>query len=81
MKICDELTNPEDSAERRERRRVLAVIVAHGGCSLCRNRDPSVLAWGRSVCQANNSRSFPLCTKDGQLPHFQIDEARLQETR
>ena len=78
-KICDDLSNPEDCAERLVRRRALRTITEKGGCWFCKHRDPKVEHWGRSVCEANHARSFPLCTKDGQSPAFELDEDRLKE--
>lgn len=79
MKIVDSLTNPEDSAERLARRRVLEQIKKCGGCGMCIHRDNDVLAWGRSVCSANESRTFPACTADGARPQFALDETKLKE--
>lgn len=79
MKIVDNLTNPEDSAERLARRRVLVQIKSCGGCAMCIHRDNDVLAWGRSVCSANASRIFPACTSDGAHPQFTLDESKLKE--
>lgn len=79
MKIVDGLTNPEDSAERQARRRVLAALKSCGGCAMCIHRDPNVMAWGRSVCSADASRTFPACTTDNAAPTFALDEKKLKE--
>lgn len=77
-RLCDELTTPEDSAERLARRRVLATITDKGGCSYCVHRDRDVMAWGRSVCSADQARAFPACTTDGRAPGFALDAERLK---
>lgn len=79
MKIVDSLTNPEDSAERKQRRQVLETIRKHGGCALCTNRDLDSLAWGRYTCKALGPRTFPQCTSDERAPTFQLDEKQLKE--
>lgn len=79
--LIEGLTRPENGAELRERRRIAAKIAQAGGCSMCLNRDPKVLAWGRSVCKANEKRSYPLCLKDRQQPQFQLDEKQLKGAR
>lgn len=79
MTLIDGLTRPENFGELSERRRIKALLVERGGCWACIHRDKTVLAWGRSVCQANNARSFPLCLKDGKAPAFEMDEAQVKE--
>jgi hypothetical protein len=79
MTLLGDLTRPENCAELRDRRRIKALLVERGGCWACIHRDTAVLAWGRSVCKANNRRSFPLCLKDGQEPAFEMDEAQVKE--
>lgn len=78
-RLCDDLSRPEDSAERQARRRVLALLNEHGGCALCQHRDHRVAGWGRSICRENHLRSFPKCTKDGRAPAFLLDEERLKQ--
>jgi hypothetical protein len=77
-RICEDLTTPEDSAERLARRRVLQTITDKGGCAYCVHRDRDVLAWGRSICSADQARSFPRCTTDARSPVFELDQKRLQ---
>lgn len=72
------LSPPEHIADRRDRRRVLAILFRDGGCAHCVHRDPAVMAWGRSVCKADSARAFPLCTKDGRKPAFELDEDTLR---
>ncbi len=79
MPLLGDLTRPENCAELRDRRKVLRLLTERGGCAFCQHRDPSVLAWGRSVCKANNARSFPLCMKDGRAPAFEMDENQVKE--
>lgn len=79
MTLLGDLTRPENSAELAERRRILARLMNRGGCWACLNRDPDVMAWGRSVCRGNPSRAFPLCLKDGQAPAFELDEQQIRE--
>lgn len=76
--LLGDLTRPENAAELRDRRRLLRVLTERGGCWACKNRDPAVLAWGRSVCEANPKRAFPLCTSDGQVPSFEMDEDQVK---
>lgn len=79
MTLLGDLTRPENCAELAERRRIKRLLMERGGCFACLHRDPSVLAWGRSVCKANHARSFPLCLKDGKAPAFEMDEERVKE--
>lgn len=79
MTLLGDLTRPENFTELAERRRIKALLVERGGCWACLNRDPEVLAWGRSVCRGNAKRSFPLCLKDGQAPSFEMDEQQIRE--
>jgi hypothetical protein len=79
MPLIGDLTRPENSAELAERRRILGRLMNRGGCWACLNRDPEVMAWGRSVCKGNPKRSFPLCLKDGQAPAFELDEQQIRE--
>lgn len=79
MPLLGDLTRPENSAERAERKRILRLLTERGGCVFCLHRDTAVLGWGRSVCKANHARSFPLCTKDGQKPAFEMDEDQVRE--
>jgi hypothetical protein len=79
LKICDDLTNPEDSAEREKRRRILAELKAHGGCAYCVHRDLTSVAWGRYLCEAGFRRMFPNCTTDGKSPAFELDENKLKD--
>ena len=78
MKLCDGLTNPEDSAEREKRRRILAELREKGGCTYCVHRDVSSVAWGRYLCTGGFQRSFPACTTDGKAPAFELDEHKLR---
>jgi hypothetical protein len=77
-RICENLSRPEDSAERIARRRILEQIKKGGGCAFCMNRDPDSLAWGRFNCKAPR-RTFPSCMIDELLPEFVLDEAKLKE--
>lgn len=79
MPLLGDLTRPENCAERAERRRILALLTERGGCWACLNRDKAVQVFGRSVCKANHARSFPLCTKDGRKPAFEMDEDQVRE--
>ena len=79
--LDDHLTRPENAAELAERRKILRRLTERGGCWACLHRDPTVLAWGRSVCSGNPSRAFPLCMKDGRSPAFELDEKQLTEAR
>lgn len=79
MTLTPGLTRPENFGELAQRRRIKALLTERGGCWACLHRDPDVLAWGRSVCKANNRRSFPLCMKDGKAPAFEMDEAQVKE--
>ena len=76
----DPLTRPERFAQLGEARRYRREIFEKGGCAFCVHRDKAVLAWGRSVCAANNARSFPLCMKDGRAPAFELDQTTLKRT-
>jgi hypothetical protein len=79
MPLTGDLTRPENCAELRDRRRIKALLVERGGCWACVHRDQEVMFWGRSVCKANNARSFPLCLKDNKAPAFEMDEAQVKE--
>ncbi|TXH55156.1 MAG: hypothetical protein E6Q97_09390 [Desulfurellales bacterium] len=72
------LSPPEHIADRRARKRIVARLIRDGGCAYCIHRDRDVMGWGRSVCKANHARSFPLCTKDGRKPAFELDEDTLR---
>lgn len=74
----DDLTRPERSAQFAEARRHLRHVIERGGCPFCIHRDPTVIGWGRAVCQAAPKRAFPLCLKDGATPAFEVDETTLQ---
>lgn len=78
MPLLGDLSRPENCAELAQRRRIKALLIERGGCVFCLNRDTAVLGWGRSVCKANHARSFPLCTKDGQKPAFEMDEDQVK---
>jgi hypothetical protein len=78
MPLIGDLTRPENYGELQQRRRIAAKIAQAGGCAMCLNRDKDVLAWGRSVCKANNARAYPLCLKDGKAPGFELDEQQLK---
>lgn len=80
MRASDELTRPERFAQLGEARRYRREIFEKGGCAFCKHRDHGVLLWGRSVCQANPTRAFPLCMKDGAKPAFDLDPTTLQRT-
>lgn len=75
--LGDDLTRPENYSELHQRRRIAARIAQCGGCGMCLNRDREVMAWGRSVCQMDQKRSYPLCLKDGRAPGFQLDKDQL----
>lgn len=76
-RLCDDLSRPEDAAERKARRKILQRINACGGCALCQHRDLRIQGWGRSLCRTNHLRSWPGCTKDGRQPAFTLDEDKL----
>lgn len=77
MPLIGNLTRPENAAELRQRLRILRELREKGGCAACQHRDPTVMAWGRSVCRAYPARSFPACTTDGRAPAFLLDETML----
>lgn len=79
MPLIGDFTRPENFTELAERRHIKRLLVERGGCWACLNRDREVMAWGRSVCKDNPKRSFPLCTKDGRKPQFEMDEEQVRE--
>lgn len=68
----DGLTRPEGYVEKRDRRRVVALLVKSGGCAYCTRR---VEGWGRFGCSVDET--FPLCTK-GRRPRFELDDAKVK---
>lgn len=79
MPLLGDLSRPENCAELAQRRRIKALLVERGGCFACLHRDHAVQVWGRSVCKVSRARSFPLCTKDGRKPAFEMDEEQVKE--
>ncbi len=80
MPLLGDLSRPENCAELAQRRRIKALLIERGGCAFCQHRDPSVLAWGRSVC-TKTGRAFPLCLHDKAKPAFELDEQQLKGSK
>lgn len=78
-RLCDDLTRPEDSAERKQRRLIKARLDYHGGCYYCQHRDREVDIFGRSVCSVRRDQTYPKCMTDNRHPVFELDEVRLNE--
>lgn len=72
---ADLLTRPEGYVEKRDRRRVLALLVRDGGCAHCVHRDH---LWGRAVCPRDAARMFPRCMNDQKTPAFELDETTIK---
>lgn len=77
MPLLGDLTRPENCAELRDRRRIVAKITQAGGCLYCVHRGAE--GWGRAVC-TKAGRAFPLCLHDKAKPAFTLDEAKLKES-
>jgi len=69
----DALTRPEGYVEKRDRRRIMALLVSSGGCEYCTQR---VEGWGAFGC--SHGQAFPLCTK-GRRPRFELDDEKVGE--
>ena len=78
MTLLGDLTRPENSAELAQRRRIRKILDDRGGCWACQNRDGTVMAWGRSVCQTPK-RTWPTCTTDSRQPAFTLDPDQLKD--
>ncbi len=66
--MIDCLTRPENCAERRERRRILALLVVDP-CAHCTQR---IEGLGMTGC--THTLTFPMCTK-GLRPKFELDQS------
>lgn len=82
MTHADQLTRPEQYAERVQAKRIRARMQAdrrqHGACVICKFRDET---FGIFHCKGWPDRRMGLCTDDTKLPKFEFDDTTMGRYR
>lgn len=74
----DNLSRPEASVDARLKARYRAALRKRGLCSFCTCREVTL---GISHCRQQPDRQRGMCSSDGKLPAFRLDDSTLEEFR
>lgn len=74
----DNLSRPEASVDARLKARYRSALRKRGLCAFCTCREVTL---GISHCRQQPDRQRGMCSSDGKLPAFRLDDSTLEEFR